>query len=362
MKKHRIYYLDMLRIIATLAVIIIHVSSQSLFYLKNVHTFIWQSLNFWDSMSRWSVPVFVMISGALFLDPSRLIKIKTLFTKNIWRIVCATIFWHIFYALYTFIFESHSLSVAIKLIIRGYSHLWFLHMIIGLYLLVPLLRKITENTRLTRYFLILAAIFSIIIPTFFGVYRSIVHYQIIPAIVKSIMRSLINLNNSFYFSFTLYFSTYFVAGYYLNHIEINKVWQLIIYLLAILGFVVTFVGTNYLSLRFNKRILPFYDYMSLNVALSSVGVFAFFKELSKKINWNKNSKAVTCMTALSTLTFGIYLIHFLFVRVGARNFHMFKLMPNTFLAVPIISVIIFIISAIIAYIIHQIPWFRNHIM
>ncbi len=76
-------------------------------------------------------------------------------------------FWHIFYALYTFIFESHSLSVAIKLIIRGYSHLWFLHMIIGLYLLVPLLRKITENTRLTRYFLILAAIFSIIIPTFF---------------------------------------------------------------------------------------------------------------------------------------------------------------------------------------------------
>jgi surface polysaccharide O-acyltransferase-like enzyme len=102
--------------------------------------------------------------------------------------------------------------------------------------------------------------------------------------------------------------------------------------------------------------------MSLNVALSSAGVFLFFKELGKKINWNENSRSVTCMTNLSVLTFGIYLIHFLFVRIGARNFHMFKLMPNTFLAVPIISVIIFIISTIIAYIIHQIPWFKNHIM
>ena len=64
--KNRIYYLDILRVIACLFVILIHSSAQ--YVIENVG-----SLNFWtgniiDGLSRVAVPIFVMISGALLLD------------------------------------------------------------------------------------------------------------------------------------------------------------------------------------------------------------------------------------------------------------------------------------------------------
>ena len=62
----RIYYLDVLRVVACMAVVMIHASAP---YLgKDIGSF-----NFWvgnvlDSLSRVAVPLFVMISGALMLD------------------------------------------------------------------------------------------------------------------------------------------------------------------------------------------------------------------------------------------------------------------------------------------------------
>ena len=285
MKTHRLYYLDFLRIIATLAVIMIHVASQSLYYTTDVHSFTWQSLNFWASTTRWSVPIFVMISGALFLDPKKPIHLERLYRKNIWRIVCAAAFWHVFYTIYTFLFEDSRKSVAVHLLIHGYSHLWFLHMIIGLYLLVPLLRKITASLPLTRYFLLLAVVFSIILPTFFGIYNSLTQYHTFPFAIKTVISSFSGLTISVYFSFTLWFVTYFVAGYYFNHVTLTKKTRLVIYVLAVLGLIVTFLGTNGLSLRYDDRVTPLYSYMSLNVAASALGLFVFIKELSRKIDW-----------------------------------------------------------------------------
>ena len=65
-KKVRIYYLDVLRVIACLAVVMIHSSAG--FVVKNIG-----SVNFWignlfDSLSRIGVPIFIMIPGALMLD------------------------------------------------------------------------------------------------------------------------------------------------------------------------------------------------------------------------------------------------------------------------------------------------------
>ena len=65
-EKSRVFYYDYLRIVAIFAVVIIHVSSQN-WYVTDVNTIAWSAFNFYDSIARWGVPIFLMISGALIL-------------------------------------------------------------------------------------------------------------------------------------------------------------------------------------------------------------------------------------------------------------------------------------------------------
>lgn len=96
---NRIYYLDVLRVIACLSVIMIHASARYVVYDFG-------SINFWianvlDSVSRVAVPLFVMISGALMLDERYSYSTKKL-SKHIIRMIIFFIFWS---ALYCIIFQ-----------------------------------------------------------------------------------------------------------------------------------------------------------------------------------------------------------------------------------------------------------------
>ena len=97
-ESQRIIAFDVMRIISIFAVILLHYSSQR-FYISFPSSE-WEIRNIYDSMVRWGVPVFVMISGALFLDSNKKLSIKRLFTKNILRIICAFLFWSFIYLLY----------------------------------------------------------------------------------------------------------------------------------------------------------------------------------------------------------------------------------------------------------------------
>lgn len=97
-ESQRIIAFDVMRIIAIFAVLLLHYSSQR-FYISFPSSE-WEIRNIYDSMVRWGVPVFVMISGALFLDSNKKLSIKRLFTKNILRIICAFLFWSFIYLLY----------------------------------------------------------------------------------------------------------------------------------------------------------------------------------------------------------------------------------------------------------------------
>ena len=85
MKKgnERTAYFDYLRVFATFAVVILHLSGQN-WNNTNVNGFEWRVFNGYDSLVRWAVPVFVMISGALFLD--RNISPKKIYSKYVLRL------------------------------------------------------------------------------------------------------------------------------------------------------------------------------------------------------------------------------------------------------------------------------------
>ena len=69
----RKYYLDVLRILACVAVIAFHITG------------IWngRAALLYKNMLLFHVPVFVMISGSLFLNPDHESSLSTLYKKNI---------------------------------------------------------------------------------------------------------------------------------------------------------------------------------------------------------------------------------------------------------------------------------------
>lgn len=87
-KSHYIVYLDNLRIVAAIAVVFLHLSNVCLdrFYdsdatMQNV------LLVLINTITRFAVPVFVMITGTLLLNPRRIITYDNVFGKYIWRML-----------------------------------------------------------------------------------------------------------------------------------------------------------------------------------------------------------------------------------------------------------------------------------
>lgn len=136
----RTVYFDCLRVFATFGVMILHIAAQN-FYSSDVGGREWQVFNFFDSIFRWSVPAFVMISGALFL--SRDIPIRKIYSKYVLRIVIAFFVWSAIYAA----FESGSIFDRILTLIHGHYHMWFLFMIATTYMCIPFIKPIVENNR-----------------------------------------------------------------------------------------------------------------------------------------------------------------------------------------------------------------------
>ena len=159
-KKTRSVYLDLLRVLAMTGVICIHVSGGQ-FYNLPVDSPAWQAMNLWDGLARWAVPMFAMVSGAVFLDPQRRVSARSLFQKYIPRIILAFLVWS---ALYAAIHCQGSPRVFVTRLLRGHYHLWYLYMLAGFYLIVPILRRITASERLTWYFLALSAVFTFGVP------------------------------------------------------------------------------------------------------------------------------------------------------------------------------------------------------
>jgi surface polysaccharide O-acyltransferase-like enzyme len=60
--------LDALRVVASFAVICLHVSASVVISKPDVHGIAWWTGNTVNAFSRWCIPVFVMISGALFFS------------------------------------------------------------------------------------------------------------------------------------------------------------------------------------------------------------------------------------------------------------------------------------------------------
>lgn len=134
---------DRLRNLATFMVILIHVAAPIAHADgSDYNGSWWWAGNFWNSLTRPGVPLFVMLSGYLLLGKDY--ELGGFLKKRFSRVVVPAVFWMLIYSLYGFLAKGSPATIgeALKGIVSGpvHYHLWFIYLIIGLYLIYPILR------------------------------------------------------------------------------------------------------------------------------------------------------------------------------------------------------------------------------
>ncbi len=187
MSTKREYNYDLLRVIAMLAVIMIHVSVMWLDDSGNVlaeseilHPF---SAILYNTVTRFAVPCFVMLSGAFIMDSNKTENYREFYQKQFKKVGMPTLIFSILYILYRipvkiFVAVSGSggpsireyMIELIRDIIRGepFYHMWYLFMLFGVYLLAPIAVRFKNSIsyssfRKVAYIFLILANFSLTI-------------------------------------------------------------------------------------------------------------------------------------------------------------------------------------------------------
>lgn len=348
-KSTRTIYFDFLRIFAIFAIVMLHVSG-GWFSNVDIGSLNWWVANLLDGVTRFAVPVFVMISGAIFLN--REISVRKLYAKYILRMVVAFVFWSVLYAVITD--PAANIKGMIVNILYGHYHMWFIYMIVGLYMMVPILRKIVEDQKATQYFLVLAFLFCFLLPQVVDV------LNVLPesfALLGEICNTVVTK-----FKIDLFggFAIYFVAGYYLNNIEISLKHRRIIYVLGVVGYAMTVVCTYLLCVWHGVANELFYGSFTVNIALFTIAVFVFGKYECGRIDLSERMEKI--ISKLSKWTFGAYLVHALILSI------VWELLPievesiNAIVGIPVISVGVFGVSMFVSAVLNRIPFLRSYIV
>ncbi|MEG0441301.1 MAG: acyltransferase family protein [Oscillospiraceae bacterium] len=346
----RVAYADLLRVAATLAVIVLHCTGGWL-EASAIGSANWNILNVMNGAFRWCVPMFVMLSGMFFLDPKKSVTLPSLFFKSLLRIVVALAVWGTAYALWTQrptngVYTIQWLWGALKSVLLGdtHYHLWFLYMVIGLYLVTPILRAFVKSASRSdfHYFFALVFVFSSLLPTLLALRPS--------ATVNSYIWRMYLSTNMGYIGF-------FVAGYYLKTYTLGRISEFIIYLLGILGTVVT-IGGNFLLSRqagaFNGIL---FEYRSPNVVLMSVAVFVLFRYV---LGVSEERSRRQRLGGVAKITFGIYLVHDFFL-ILLRHFGLLQPALTPLIAVPLIVCAVFLGSCLVIWPISKIPFVGKYL-
>lgn len=337
-RENKALWLDNLRAVATIAVIGIHVSSD---YVPGEGTIPMSDFwigNIYDSLSRFAVPVFVMISGALLLSKEE--GTGVFLKKRFTRLLMPFIFWSLIYSINSLYLENQEgiqnsfQDILHKIFVQfrdGSSvHFWYIYMIIGLYLFIPVIgkwvRHATEKDLL--YFLAIWFVSMLLNQPVFEKFK--------PAVELS------------YFGG---FTGYLILGHYLkiktfSNPRKSRLFGLI---LLISGLLMTVFGT-YSGYYFSQKyISDFYEPLSPGILFYAAGLFLLFKD-----NDIRCRPLVYVRNFISKYSYGIFLVHVLVLN-KLYDFNISWNFIQPALGIPVTVFICLAISSVIIFVISKLP-------
>lgn len=351
---NRIISLDLLRIIACLFVILLHTSADYVVVMEDYPlTFTmnrWQAGNVFDSLSRSAVPLFVMLSGTFMLDPTRTISNSKLMSKII-KLVTTFLFWAVAYQLFYLIgkytltgnLEGYSIRLLFKRVIAGSYHMWFFYLLGSLYLIVPLLRVITKDSKLTVYFLILSFVATFLIP----------NLELIPLLAEAKI-----LTARFDFQMATGYSFYFVLGYLLRDHFTKKKIPKKIFFSAIIAFILAWSITVYGTWILNRGASVFVGTLYGNLFITTMVEATSLFVVALYVNQNYSLKG-RIISKIAGYTMGIYLMHVMGLAVLSQILFYKDWILSTFVTIPLIAIIDFLLCWIGTYIMSKIPGMKR---
>ncbi len=152
--RERVLFFDLLRCVAAVAVIAIHVLAPYRNELGNIPFDQWFTAVVTNSVTRWAVPVFILISGALMLSDKRPFELGYYIKRRLGKVLVPFLVWSLFYAyLSGWTATGFDGTTTLEVLKNSpshetYYHLGFFYYFIPLYFVMPLFQWLVKNDRL----------------------------------------------------------------------------------------------------------------------------------------------------------------------------------------------------------------------
>ncbi|MBE7398400.1 acyltransferase [Bacteroides fragilis] len=330
-KRENIGWIDLLRVLACFFVVFSHCCDAFIGQFDaNRESFL--TGTFLGSLMRPCVPIFVMMTGVL-LFPVRT-DMGTFYKKRIGRLIPPIIFWSLVLPVLYFVYlnyinpdtqnplismPDHSLEALwIKLYTFIFNFnfdtvpLWYLYMLIGLYLVMPIVSGWLKKASKKELKLFLSIWGVSLIAPYVKMFAPMLGYQ--GNYGNMGLWGICDWNDYGTFYYFSGFIGYLLLAYYLTRYPLKWSWKkllgitipmfLVGYLITSYGYVITqnhFPG-NYAYLE-----IVWY-FAGINVFMMTFPVFVIVQKIKVPSNrW---------LSHMASLTFGIYLSHYVFVFVA----------------------------------------------
>lgn len=340
----RIFYFDVLRAVAILCVVLLHVTGHLAEMMNYNIVTIYSASGIFETFAnnffRIGIALFMMLSGALLLG--RKWDVKEFYIKRFTRISKPFLFWALIFSIVLMLasyfisgvsFVKHFSAIDFVTLFfqtlackaPGSAVYWFFWMLVGVYLVMPLLNRWINGTDFSKieYFLIIWAIYIIAVHSFMIPVPWILSFLISPI-------------------------GFAVLGYYLRYTE-RKIFNnsLIAWILIIVPAILMLLYSYSIV---NSTILFVFDRYSLPVMIEAIGVFCLFKSSSRVNNLPVSFNKI--ITSIAFCSYGMYLIHSHIIMVVRKVLHI----SFNFTADYIILFIAgFVMSWAIIYILAKLP-------
>lgn len=363
-RQNNIGWVDLLRVLACFMVVFSH-SYDAFVAQFDADRASFLTGVFGGSLMRASVPLFVMMTGVLLLPVGQGYDLVSFYRKRIGRILPPLVFWSValpllMYAYFNYINPSTcNPQVAVggytvqQLVQRIYTFvfnfnfdttpLWYLYMLIGLYLLMPVLNAWLVQASQRELKVVLGLwVVSLFLP-YLKMLAPVLGYQGNYGNMELLGMCDWNIYGTFY-----YFSGfvgYLVLAYYLKQYPLQWSWSKMLAVmipLFVAGYAITAGGYILTQEHFpgNYAYLEIVWYFNgINVFMMTLPLFAIVQKMAvRSRRW---------LSRLASLAFGIYLCHFVFVFVCYDLYDM-AMLPY-WVRIPCIAVTTFAIATLVAW-------------
>ncbi len=344
---------DLIRTVAIILVILLHASIEpnpNLDLMSPLGVQLWWTSNVYDSIARSAVPLFIMLTGALLLQPNKADESLRVFFKNRWnRVGIPILFWGAIFFAWDFLArgQAPTLLFVLQGILAGpYVHFWYVYVLLGLYLITPLLRIIVAhaNWSTIKYFLILWFVGT-------GVLSLLTLYA-------SISPQAVWFRQNVFLLVGLL--GYFVLGAYIAKLTLRRSTLAI---MLVLSSIWTIIGTYFLIASLGEAYSQFFlDASSFSVIIASVSLFLILASVSNQKIETRFPRGNRVLKLISENTLPIYLFHIIVLETLQKGYLGLKISVtniNPIIEIPLVTAVTLLICLAIIVPLKKVPYVKR---